>query len=71
MYYLQKERVLLKDEYLKDSEAGEAFEVLTGYSHNTLRQSLSKFYTFQSRINLKAVKFLLTSINTSIQNDLE
>lgn len=51
--YLKQAGVFLKDEYLTDLDAGKAFELLTGYSQNTLRQDLGKFYQFQSKENLK------------------
>jgi hypothetical protein len=51
--YLKEVGVFLKDEYLTDLDAGKAFELLTGYSQNTLRQDLGKFYQFQNKENLK------------------
>jgi hypothetical protein len=51
--YLKQARVFLKDEYLTDLDAGKAFELLTGYSQNTLRQDLGKFYQFENKENLK------------------
>lgn len=70
MYYLQKERVLLKDEYLTDSEAGQAFEILTGYSQDTLRQNLGKFYLIQNHTNLRALNDLLSRLKASLERDL-
>ncbi|HYG53352.1 MAG TPA: hypothetical protein VD905_20785 [Flavobacteriales bacterium] len=43
IYFLQKERVFLNDEYLNNTDAGEAFSILTGYSAETLRQKLGQF----------------------------
>lgn len=71
MYYLQQERVLLKDEYLSDKEAGIAFEALTGYSQNTLRQNLSKFHLYQNKPNLKEIDNLLTRLKIAIDKDLK
>jgi hypothetical protein len=51
--YLKQVGVFLKDEYLTDLDAGKAFELLTGYSQNTLRQDLGKFYQFENKENLK------------------
>lgn len=51
--YLKESGVFLKDEYLTDADAGKAFELLTGYSQNTIRQDLGKFYQFQNKENLK------------------
>jgi hypothetical protein len=71
MYYLQKEKVLLKDEYLTDMDAGKAFEMLTGYSQHTLRQNLGKFHLFQNKANLKELDNLLTRLKISIDKDLK
>jgi hypothetical protein len=70
MYYLQKERVLLKDEYLTGMEIGQAVEILTGFSKDTLRQNVGKFYTIQNHTNLKVLSDLLTRLKSSIEKDL-
>jgi hypothetical protein len=71
MYYLQQERVFLKDEYLKGMDAGKAFEILTGYSQHTLRQNLGKFYHFQNKQNLKEIDHLLTRLKIAIDKALK
>ena len=71
MYYLQQERVFLKDEYLTDMDAGKAFEILTGYSQHTLRQNLSKFNLYQNKANLKELDNLLTRLKIAIEKDLK
>ena len=71
MYYLQKEKVLLKDEYLTDMDAGKAFEILTGYSQHTLRQNLGKFHLFHNKANLKEIDHLLTRLKIAIDKDLK
>lgn len=71
MYYLQQERVLLKDEYLTDMDAGKAFEILTGYSQHSLRQNLSKFNLYQNKTNLKEIDNLLTRLKIAIDKDLK
>jgi hypothetical protein len=71
MYYLQQERVLLKDEYLSDLDAGKAFEILTGYSQHTLRQNLSKFNVYQNKTNLKEIDNLLTRLKIAIDKALK
>jgi len=68
MYYLQREKVILKD--LTDLEMGNAFEILTGYSHHSLRQKLSKFILSQTKINLKALNILLAKLKTAIDEPL-
>jgi hypothetical protein len=71
IYYLQKCRFLLKDENLYDKEAGIAFEILTGYSQNTLRQTLSKFTKHIPKENLKEIDNFLTRLKILINNDLK
>ncbi|MFZ9846628.1 MAG: hypothetical protein ACO3EE_00575 [Flavobacteriales bacterium] len=71
MYYLQKEKVLLKNEYLTDMDAGKAFKLLTGYSQHTLRQNLSKFHLYQNKANLKEIDNLLTRLKIAIDKDLK
>lgn len=71
MYYLQEERVLLKDEYLSDLDAGIAFETLTGYSQNTLRQNLSHYHLYKNRTNLKVIENLLNRLKVAVGNDLK
>lgn len=70
MYYLQKERVLLRDEYLSGTEIGQAVEILTGYNRTTLRQQVGKFYTIQNHTNLKAINELLSRLKSLIERDL-
>jgi hypothetical protein len=71
MFYLQQEKAILKDEYLNDKEAGQAFEMLTGYSQHTLRQNLGKYYQIQNRENLKELDNLLTRLKIRIDKDLK
>jgi hypothetical protein len=71
IHYLQQGRVLLKDEYLSNMDAGKAFENLTGYSQNTLRQSLGKIEAHQNKTNLKEVENVLTRIIIAIGKDLK
>lgn len=71
MYYLQRENVLLKDEYLTDMDAGKAFEILTGYSQNTIRLNLGKFHIYQNKTNLKEIDNLLTRLKIAIGKALK
>ena len=71
MFYLQQEKAILKDEYLTDKDAGQAFEILTGYSQHTLRQNLGKYYLVQNRENLKELDNLLTRLKIKIDKDLK
>ena len=71
MHFLQKERVLLKDEYLSDMDAGKAFEILTGYSPNTLRQKLSAFHLYCNDTNLTEIRNLLIRLKAAVDNTLK
>lgn len=71
IHYLREEKVLLKDEYLNDKDAGIAFEILTGYSQNTLRLNLGKPLLYQNKINLKEIDNLLTRLKIAIGKDLK
>lgn len=71
IHYLKQERVLLNDEYLNNTDAGTAFEILTGYSQNTLRLNLGKYERFQNKINLKELDNLLTRLKIAIGKDLK
>jgi hypothetical protein len=71
MYYLQQEKIILKDEYLTDMDAGKAFEILTGYSQHTLRQNLGKYFLFQNKENLKALDNTLTKLKIRIDQALK
>jgi hypothetical protein len=71
IHYLQQKKVVLKDEYLTNKNVGIAFELLTGYSQNTLRQDLSKQNHFKSKLNLKALDNVLTAMKLAIDKDLK
>jgi hypothetical protein len=71
IYFLQKQRVFLKDEYLTAVEAGRAFEILTGYSQNTLRMNLSKYLLLQNKENLTALDTILSQLKTSVKEALK
>lgn len=69
--YLKEVGVFLKDEYLTDLDAGKAFELLTGYSQNTLRQDLGKFYQFQNKENLKKLHQIFSQVIHQIEAQLK
>jgi len=71
MHYLQQARVFLKDEDLQKIEFGQAFETLTGYSQNTLRQKLAKVSSFHNKENIKEIGNLLTRLQIAIDKDLK
>lgn len=72
IHHLQRGRVILKDEYLTDKAAGQAFSMLTGYSAAALRIKLSpkEISHVQTKQNLKAVHDALTLILTHIEADI-
>lgn len=71
LHYLQEKKVIFRDEYLTNKNAGIAFELLTGYSQNTLRQDLSKINDYKSKPNLKAVDNALTAMKLALDKDLK
>jgi hypothetical protein len=56
--FLQHEKVFFGSGHLTDANAGKAFEILTGYSHNTLRQDFSKYRQLLTKDNLTVLKRL-------------
>ncbi len=69
--YMKEAGVFLKDEYLTDANAGKAFELLTGFSQNTLRQDLGKFYQFESKENLHKLHKLFSQLIQQIDKQLK
>ncbi|MDP2385646.1 MAG: hypothetical protein Q8M29_04695 [Bacteroidota bacterium] len=61
--FLQTSKIILKEEYLKNNEAGQAFSILTGFSADSLRQNLSK-----KELNLISTKKNLAAVSNSIIN---
>ncbi len=70
IYYLQAVKVFLRDEYLTDTDAGRAFELLTGYSSNTIRQGLTKFMSYQNNHNLFELKRVLQQMVHKVEKDI-
>lgn len=69
--YLQRLRIIRSEENLRNKEAGEAFSMLTGYSAETIRQTLSKaeLKRIASKENLKKLDAILTKLTIEINND--
>jgi hypothetical protein len=67
--YLISHRYFLNGEYLRKNLAGLGFEILTGYSKTTTRQSLSDIEKIRTRKNLKEIEDLLKSVLISIDKD--
>ena len=42
IYCLRETKIIMKDEFLNNKEAGQAFSMLTGYSADSIRQNLNK-----------------------------
>jgi hypothetical protein len=70
IHYMQKKGIFLKNHLLTDADAGKAFELLTAYSQNTIRQDLGKYRDFQNKENLKQLQQVLTGIINLIDNQL-
>jgi len=71
LHYMQQERIFLKDEYLNNKDAGTAFELLTGYSQNTLRQKLSSVKEYQNKANLKEIHNLIVRLEILLSKALK
>lgn len=73
IHYLQKEDVLLKDEFLHNTRAGAAFEILTGYNRGTMTLYLGKDYLEHSKNkkNLKRLKELFIRLKEEIDKELK
>lgn len=71
--YLQQGKLILKDEYLNNKQAGEAFSILTGYSPDALRQNFSKteLERIANKKNLTDLFNAITSLSILIDKDLK
>ncbi|MGQ0828782.1 MAG: hypothetical protein ACT4ON_10345, partial [Bacteroidota bacterium] len=71
--YLQTGRFILKDEYLNNKLAGEAFSILTGYSPDALRQNFSKaeLERIATKKNLTDLFNAITNLRILIDKDLK
>jgi hypothetical protein len=71
IHYLKQERAFLNGEFLKDSDAGKAFAVLTGYSPNTMRIDLGDVPEIKNKINLIELDNLFAKLRIAIGKDLK
>ena len=73
IHYLKAGKIILKEEYLNDKEAGQAFSILTGYSADSLRQNLSEAEIKRISIkkNIDAVANALMSIQLLIPKEIK
>lgn len=71
--FLQTSKIILKEEYLKNNEAGQAFSILTGFSADSLRQNLSKkeLNLISTKKNLAAVSNAIISLQLLIEKELK
>lgn len=71
--FLQTSKIILKEEYLKNNEAGQAFSILTGFSSDSLRQNLSKkeLNLISTKKNLAAVSNAIISLQLLIEKELK
>ncbi len=71
IHYLQKANVFLKEEYLSDKDAALAFEILTGYSRNTIRVKLGQIHSEDSRTHRKTLVKQLESVIQFVNKTLD
>jgi len=71
IYFLQAGRLILRDEYLNNKEAGQAFSVLTGFSADSIRQNLSdgELKRISTKKNLDLLANSLTSLQLLIDKE--
>jgi hypothetical protein len=71
--FLQTSKIILKDEYLKNNEAGQAFSILTGFSADSLRQNLSEaaLKRISTKKNIAAVSNSIISLQLLIEKELK
>ncbi|MBI4945268.1 MAG: hypothetical protein HY840_02570 [Bacteroidetes bacterium] len=72
IHFLQQTKIIFKDEDLNNKEAGQAFSLLTGYSADTLRQTLSKteIERIATKKNLTELHNVLTRLGILIDNKI-
>lgn len=73
IYLLQEGKIILKDEFLNNKDAGQAFAILTGFSGDSLRQNLGKaeIQRISTKKNMTVVANTLTNIQLLIDRKLK
>lgn len=73
IYCLRHNKIILKDEYLNDKEAGYAFSILTGYSSETIRQNLNKkeITRLSTKKNVEILLRSLKDVQRYIENQIK
>jgi hypothetical protein len=71
-YCMRETKIILRDENLNNTDAGQAFSILTGYSAVTLRHNLniSQLMRISTKKNIAAVSEALKELQTFMQNNL-
>ncbi len=73
IHFLQEGKIILREESLKNKEAGHAFSILTGYSEDSLRQNLNKteLGRITTKKNLTELHNAITKLGILINNSLK
>lgn len=71
LHYLKEIHVFLRDEKLNNKDAGIAFSILTGYSHETIRQDLGRLESLQTKENLEMLINYITRLHSAIDATLK
>ncbi|MFN3341367.1 MAG: hypothetical protein ACK40M_01645 [Flavobacteriales bacterium] len=72
--YLQRTKIIRYGENLKNKEAGEAFAMLTGYSAETIRQTLGQSELERismNKKNLVGVENAIKRLTLAAKNDID
>lgn len=71
--FLRTGKIILKDEYLYNNEAGHAFSILTGFSADSLRQNLSEaaLKRISTKKNIAIVSNAIISLQLLIEKELK
>lgn len=70
VHFMQEAKIILKDEYLNKTQAGQAFSILTGYSADALRLELNSEKFNFSKANLTDLQNIITRLELLIKNKL-
>ena len=71
--FLRASKIILKDEYLYNNEAGYAFSILTGFSADSLRQNLSESAVkrISTKKNIAIISNAIISLQLLIEKELK
>jgi len=71
LHYLKEIKVFLREHNLSNKDAGIAFGILTGYSHDTIRQKLGKLEPLLNYENLEFLYNYTVRLQKAIDIDLK